>query len=365
MGPQKNLCPHCGGSGTCQSEDPLCSCPECIDFYQKQLASPSELHLVPCSYCRGTGKTGGPDGFLLCTHCEGGGYCLQYDDHVGCDYCLEKHSLAHPEHIPKHLIQVPCGLCDGKGFVKTPEHMIRESLNSNRPPVGMLRIVIAFVITFIIAMSGSVFVVWAVQADTKKSIAQGNIDEALRFDSYITVHEDRTMTVEEIVILKSKQRRAFAIKRVYPALKVSFFNHLEQGVDLKEVYLDGEPVKFHCELRGKTVIIHDLDRFVAPGIHTYAFIYRMGLPTVKSHGETVLNWVVSGNHWGFPAKQATVAVALPANIRKQSVEAAGGAGPVFWFKRECLSTIDDSGNITFNAGQPLTKLDRFDVRVAW
>jgi hypothetical protein len=229
----------------------------------------------------------------------------------------------------------------------------------------MFRIVMAFVITFIIAMMGSVFVVWAVQADSKKSIAQGNIDEALRFDSYITVHEDRTMTVEEIVILKSKQRQAFEIKRVYPALKVSFFNHLEQGVHLKEVYLDGEPVKFRCELRGKTALIHGSSRFVDRGIHTYAFIYRMGLPTVQSHGETVLNWVVSGSHWGFPAKQATVAVALPSKISKRSLEAAGGAGPIFWFKRECLSTIDDSGNITFNAGQPLTKLDRFNVRVAW
>lgn len=366
MASRNDLCPHCGGTGTCQNVDELYSCPECLRFYGEQLERTADLHIVPCAYCRGTGKAAGVEGISICAHCEGGGYCRPYDVHVGCDFCMEKHIATHPQHNADYpLIQVACGVCDGKGYMKAPAHRVEAKAIKKPPAFSMFRVVVAFIITFIIAMIGSVIAVWAVQADTRSRMDRGDMDEAIRFDSYLTVHDDWTMTVEEIVILKSKQRRYFSVERVFPALKGSIFGRTKPDIFLEEVYLDGESLRFRSEVTERTVRIRAPHKVVAPGVHTYAFVYRMRAPLLHHHGEALLNWVVSGKRWGFPAKQVTMAVSLPPRVDKRSLRISGGVGPVFWFKRECISTIDDSGNITFSAGQPLTPLDQFGIRVAW
>lgn len=306
------------------------------------------------------------EGFFLCTHCEGEGYCRVDGERGGCQFCVEEQSAARLESNPDDpSIQVTCGACGGKGYFGTPPHMVRDSEPDRRPSLSVFRLVISFVVVVIVAMVSSAFIVWSVQASPKSSMQYGTLDEAMRFDSYITMHENRRMTVEEIVILKSYQRKEFFVERVYPALKASFLKRNRPDIRLKEVYIDGEPLKFKLSIRGKALIIRSFGKIITPGVHTYAFIYDMPLPVIERRGKSTFKWVVSGSSWGFPAKQTTLAIVLSPKVNQESVEITGGVGPSFWFKRECISTVDDSGHIAFNAGQPMTKLDRLVVEVLW
>jgi hypothetical protein len=306
----------------------------------------------------------GVEGFLLCSHCKGEGYCRADGESGGCDFCREEQTVVHVECQPENqLSQVICGFCGGKGYFGTPTPMIGEP--EHRLHLGLFRMVTAFILTGMIAMVVSFLIVEVVRANAKNRIGSGYTDEAMRFDSYITLHADQTMTVEETVILKSRQQKKFLIERVYPAYKASFLKQNNAKIHLKEVYLDGQPLKFQMRMKGNAFIVRASQKTITPALHTYALIYDMPLPVHQNHGETAFRWVVDGRTWGFPAKQATLAVALPPHIDKQSVDVAGSVGPAFWFKRECIKTIDDSGNINFNAGQRMSKLDQINCKVIW
>lgn len=154
----------------------------------------------------------------------------------------------------------------------------------------------------------------------------GPSERVLSFQSYITVHRDASMTVQETIRVKSEGLKIrHGIYRDFPTrYRDMLGNSYITGFDIGEVLKDGLPEPFHIEDRsnGKRVYIENRNVLLSPGEYTYTLVYRTDhqLGFFKDYDE--LYWNVTGNAWEFPIDETSAAVALPegADPRRQGYD---------------------------------------------
>jgi len=194
-------------------------------------------------------------------------------------------------------------------------------------------------------------------------------EKIISFHSDITVHEDTTMTVCEVIRVMSEGNEIKrGIYRDFPTRYMGIFgtDHIA-GFELISVTRDGAPEDYHTEnlFNGIRVYIGKKDVFIPPGEHQFTIAYKTErqLGFFENHDE--LYWNVTGNGWTFPIEKATAAVVLPFKIPADSLTLNGYTGPFGSQETQYQWWIDAGGNVHFETTRRLNRFEGFTIVVAW
>lgn len=139
-------------------------------------------------------------------------------------------------------------------------------------------------------------------------------EKILDFSSVVVVSHQGVMTVrEDITVRVEHQQIRRGIFRDFPTDYRDDSGKLHQmKFDLKEVLLDGSPVKHSTSREGGSIRIRigDPSRLVERGERTYTIIYETEqVGFFDDHDEVY--WNVTGNDWAFPIEHASARIVLP------------------------------------------------------
>lgn len=200
--------------------------------------------------------------------------------------------------------------------------------------------------------------------------AQGGRGERiLSYESTISISEDATITVKEVIQVRSE---GVSIRRgIYRDFPTRYKDHSGHnyvvGFDVLEVLRDGATEPFHTEQvsNGVRVYVGSSDVLLRPGIYTYAIAYRTTRQIGFFTGFDELYWNVTGNGWAFPIDRATAIVSLPgrANASVRTVEAY--TGPQGAQEKDFTTGRDARGNITFATTRSLAPSHGLTIVVSW
>ena len=142
-------------------------------------------------------------------------------------------------------------------------------------------------------------------------------ERILSFDETVTVQNDGTLTVREIIRVRAEGRNIRrGIYRDFPTTYPGNGRQIVVGFSFESATRDGQDEPWRTEPCGNGVRVYlGSARVMLPqGEHTYELVYRtdrqMGF--FADHDE--LYWNVTGNGWDFPIDRATARILLPADI---------------------------------------------------
>jgi uncharacterized membrane protein YgcG len=192
-------------------------------------------------------------------------------------------------------------------------------------------------------------------------------ERILRFNSFIVVHPDASMTVTETITVNcARQEIKRGIVREFPTTyRDRYGNTIKVGFAVKEVRRDGRAEPYHLEpaANGQKLYIGRQDLYLQPGVYTYAITYDTDrqLGYFKDFDE--LYWNVTGNGWTFPIDRAEAVVSLPegAEIRQYAAYTgySGDQG------QDYRVSYDRAGNIVFTTTRGLAPREGLTIAVAW
>lgn len=196
-------------------------------------------------------------------------------------------------------------------------------------------------------------------------------ERILSFRSRIVVHQDSSMTVTEIIRVRSAGINIKrGIYRDFPIrYKDSFGNKYVVGFEVTEVLRDGISEGYHFEnlSNGKRVYIGKKEVFLPPGEYTYTLTYNTNrqIGFFKDHDE--LYWNVTGNGWVFPIDEASATVVLPlrGGISRDDFKFDAYTGRQGSREGNFYTSFEDSGNISFFTSKPLNSYEGLTIVVSW
>ena len=194
-------------------------------------------------------------------------------------------------------------------------------------------------------------------------------ERILSYGSTISVSEDATVTVKEVIQVRSQ---GVAIKRGiyrdFPTRYKDYSGHnYVVGFTVLEVMRDGSTEAFHTEQvsNGVRVYVGSSDVRLSPGVYTYTILYRTTRQVGFFAGFDELYWNVTGNGWAFPIDRATAIVSLPAGANASVRTAEAYTGPEGAQEKDYTSGRDALGNVTFATTQPLAPSHGLTIVVSW
>jgi hypothetical protein len=204
----------------------------------------------------------------------------------------------------------------------------------------------------------------------------GNSDEPteqiLSYDSDITVHQDASMQVREIIKVRALgEQIKHGIYRDFPTVyKDRAGNRYSVGFEVNQVLRDDRPEDFRVEdqRNGKRIYIGDKDTTLAAGIYTYTITYTTSrqLGFFADHDE--LYWNVTGNAWIFPIEKVSATVHLPSTgqpVDRRALHLGGYTGPEGSTEKALHADFDSLGNPVFVATRPLEAYEGLTIVVGW
>ncbi|MFH0934446.1 MAG: DUF2207 domain-containing protein [Pseudomonadota bacterium] len=193
-------------------------------------------------------------------------------------------------------------------------------------------------------------------------------ERILSFDSYISVHADGSMVVEETIAVRAEGREIKrGIYRDFPTdYKDRYGNRYRVGFEVQQVLRDGEREDYHSQPldNGVRVYIGNKDRYLQPGKYSYTLRYRTNrqLGFFEDHDE--LYWNVTGNGWAFPIDTARAWVKLPdvptGSITQEAYTGYSGAKD-----KNYRAEIDAEGLAYFETTQPLRPNAGLTIVAMW
>ena len=226
----------------------------------------------------------------------------------------------------------------------------------------------------ILALVALLAAVWVspLAAENRPSAAQNDADvdseRIVRFDSHITVNQDRSMVVAETIEVQSAGNKIrHGIYRDFPT---SYSDNLgnRYTVEFKVVGVsrDGATEDYHTSQlsNGVRVYFGSSGTLLDPGRHTYVFTYRTNrqLGFFADHDE--LYWNVTGNAWDFAIDEASATVVLPPRVRDAVKELGGYTGYQAAKGKDYTASRDDEGNPVFRASN-LAARQGLTIVVTW
>jgi len=194
-----------------------------------------------------------------------------------------------------------------------------------------------------------------------------NREQIIRFQSFIQVHRDASLTVtEEIKVQTAGWRIKRGIVREFPTTyRDRDGRTVKVGFEVLEVLRDGKEEPYHLAsaVNGVKVFIGQKDVTLPPGVYTYTIKYRTDRQLGFFPDYDELYWNVTGNAWAFPINSAQAVIELPpgAKILQQSAY----TGPMGAKGRDYQ--VRDSGprKIIFQTTRDLPPGSGLTVAVAW
>jgi len=194
-------------------------------------------------------------------------------------------------------------------------------------------------------------------------------ERILSFDSFVTVHGDSSITVQETIrVLSAGQEIKHGIFRDFPTIyRDSLWNRSKRGFLVEKVLRDGNTEKYVFERmdNGERLRIGDARVLISPGEHTYTIIYETSrqLGYFKDHDE--IYWNVTGNGWPFAIDKASAAVELPEGASGKVLSVDGYTGPEGAKDKNFTFSVDRSGRRTLSTSSPLGKFEGLTIVVSW
>lgn len=218
--------------------------------------------------------------------------------------------------------------------------------------------------------SGLIFSVFTLAFSILPLAAQDlSPERVLSFHSEISVHEDASMTVTEMIRVKSSGVNIkHGIYRDFPTdYRDRLGNRYRVDFNPTKALRDGVPESYRLQnLRnGKRVYIGNKDVILSPGEYTYTLIYETNrqLGFFKDHDE--LYWNITGNGWGFPISEASAVVQLPTGVPTSKVTWNAYTGYPGSINKDYSAFTDTSGSVNFVTTKPLAPFEGLTIVVSW
>ncbi len=194
-------------------------------------------------------------------------------------------------------------------------------------------------------------------------------ERILSFHSYVRVHPDASMTVTEIIKVRSAENQ---IKRgIYRDFPTNYLdrlgNHVVVGFRMIDVLRDNRKENYFVKdwANGKRVYIGNKDYFLPSGEYTYTITYETNrqLGFFKDHDE--LYWNVTGNGWNFPIDEASVTIDLPQQAAERILETGGYTGLMGSREQHFAFERNQNDHLVFTTTRGLNSNEGLTVVVSW
>lgn len=158
----------------------------------------------------------------------------------------------------------------------------------------------------------------------------GAVERITDFDVAIVVKSNGQLHItERITAVIERKQIKHGIYRDFPTQYTN-----RAGVvftvpfEMQSVRRNGEPETWFVQglSNGVRITAGGVDRFVAPGIHVYEFVYTSDRRISFLEDADELYWNVTGNDWLFPLEQVHASVSLPKSVLMNDVRVQAWSG---------------------------------------
>ena len=157
-----------------------------------------------------------------------------------------------------------------------------------------------------------------------------NRERIISYDSDITINEDGSMDVVEVIKVHSEGVQIKrGIFRDFPTrYEDKYGNNIVIKFEVIEILRDGRGESYHTESQsnGVRVYIGDSNVFLKPGDYYYTIKYKTNRQIGYFEDFDELYWNVTGNGWDFVIENASVVVNLPNGINRSEIKIEGFTG---------------------------------------
>ncbi len=189
------------------------------------------------------------------------------------------------------------------------------------------------------------------------------------FKSYITVEDDSSLTVKEVITVVSLgDTIKRGIYRDFPtSYKDKLGNNYKVKFDVIKVLRDGVKEDYHTESRsnGERVYFGNSNVFLDHGVYTYEFTYKTDsqLGFFEDHDE--LYWNVTGNGWIYNIDQVEAEISLPDNVPVDQIKIEAYTGKFNSKENDYVGNINTDGTVYFSATRSLMPSEGLTVVIGW
>ena len=195
-------------------------------------------------------------------------------------------------------------------------------------------------------------------------------EQILDFHSRILVRGDGSLVVTETITVQAQGKKIRrGIYRDFPTLYSGpFFTRVAVAFRVNRVTRNGQREPFHLAnlSRGVRLYIGEEDQILDRGQHTYQIEYETDrqLGYFENHDE--LYWNVTGLEWGFPIREASAAVVLPAGVPGSEIKLEGYTGPRYSTQQNYRSSLDaTTGEVRFSTTDSLSPGEGLTIVVSF
>jgi hypothetical protein len=193
-------------------------------------------------------------------------------------------------------------------------------------------------------------------------------ERIISFDSYVTVNEDSSLVVKEVIKVVSQVRR---IKRgIYRDFPTKYMNKgLRWNVDFDVIAVkkNGFSEPYHIEniKNGKRVYIGSKNVFLRPGTYTYEITYKTNRQLGFFDGFDELYYNITGNFWVFPIERVTATIILPKDAKKHILNIAAYTGKYGAKGSDYNVKRIENDNVFFTTNRELGPGEGLSIAVSW
>jgi len=187
------------------------------------------------------------------------------------------------------------------------------------------------------------------------------------FQSFISIHKDRTITVtENIQVIAAGREIRRGIYRTFPTrYKDRFGNRVRVDFKIIEVKKNAMPEPYHTVnmSNGIKLYIGSRNVYLRPGSYTYTIVYQTNRQIGFFEDFDEFYWNVTGLDWGFPIERVEAIVQLPPGARIINKIAytgrKGEKGTNYSISRNAR------GEVQFSTTSPLKPGEGLTIAVSW
>ena len=194
------------------------------------------------------------------------------------------------------------------------------------------------------------------------------VEKIISFDSVITVNEDSSLVVKEIIKVISQGR---IIKRgIFRNFPTKYMNKgLRWNVDFDVISVKknsfSEPYHIKNIENGKRLYIGSKNVFLHPGTYTYEITYKTNRQLGFFDDFDELYYNITGNFWAFSIERASATIILPKYAKAHVLNVMAYTGKYGTKASDYSVKKVDNANILFETNRELKPKEGLTIAVSW
>jgi len=185
-----------------------------------------------------------------------------------------------------------------------------------------------------------------------------------RFDSTITVHEDASLTVKEVISVVSagKQIRR-GIVRIFPT---RYKDNKTVQFKVAKILRDGQPAKYDISHKRDFtyVYIREKNKLLTPGKYTFEITYKTNRQLGFFENYDELAWNVTGA-FTLPIDKVVAKIILPREIPRDKIQLVAYTGYSGERGKDYKAQILGNGNCQFETTRPFKSGENITIVAIW